>query len=252
MMPEYARICGYSEEEIIRYFPDYLKDTAVEMKISMEELIVRMCRYYNGFSFDDKAKIRLYNPYSTLLFFMYKRFSNYWFQTATTKFMADYLKDWNLTVEQFRYYQAPYFFLENPGDMDTTLPRILSSIPYDDYTKAALQSISNNDYDMTPQEWLYRSNILSFLRGCGVVVVAEMHTNMGRADLVVTHKGQTWVIEIKVAYEGQSVEEKADEAFRQLSDKNYAGPFPDATGLALAIDDAERKITASRILKYQD
>ena len=38
-MPEYAEMCGYTEEEIKRYFPDYLEDTAKDIGISTDELI---------------------------------------------------------------------------------------------------------------------------------------------------------------------------------------------------------------------
>jgi len=69
LLPEYAQMCGYTEEEIIRYFPDYLDETANSMKISTPELIEKMRYYYNGFSFDRNADARLYNPFSTLLFF---------------------------------------------------------------------------------------------------------------------------------------------------------------------------------------
>jgi len=74
-----------------------------------------------------------------------------------------------------------------------------------------------------------------------------MHTNLGRADLVVSHKGKTWVIEIKVAYEGESPEKKAEEAFRQIIDKNYAKPYPDAVCIGLAIDDSLRQITDVKV-----
>jgi len=56
-MPEYAGICGYTEEEIIRYFPDYLDDMAGKMHIPTSDLIKRMRDYYNGFSFDYEAVI---------------------------------------------------------------------------------------------------------------------------------------------------------------------------------------------------
>ena len=125
------------------------------------------------------------------------------------------------------------------------LNRLLASIPYDDFTAAAKQSISNNDYAMKPQEWLYRASILGFLRGCGVVVSAEMPTNRGRADLVVSYRGFVWVIEIKVAYEGESVAEKAEEAYRQIIEKNDAAPFLQAICLGLGIDDTARQITHS-------
>jgi len=320
MHPDYAEICGYTEDEIIRYFPDYINETANVMQISGEELIARMRRYYNGFSFDREAMARLYNPFSTLSFFRDKDFANYWIETGKPKFIADYMKDRNLTVEQFRNFPVSKGFVRSPGDMDATPPegflfqsgyltlrpgisddlsldypntevlnsmsellaqnimqdedftgcrsgllkglmtgdpdkvtgalnRLLASTPYDDFTNAARQSISDHDYDFTPQEWLYRSTILAFLRGCGVVVAAEMHTNSGRADVVVTHKCQTWVIEIKVAYDGASAEKKAEEALSQIMDNNYAVPYPDAFCLGLGIDNEARQVTASRCSK---
>jgi len=318
MLPKYAEICGYTEEEIIHYFPDYLEDTADEMKISVEELIERMRHYYNGFSFDRNAKARLYNPFSTLLFFNHKDFANHWIESGNPRFIADYLKDRRLTVEQFRNMPVSKGFSRSPGDMDTTEPhgflfqsgyltlrpgtiddlsldypntevlnsmsellaqnilrdadedftqcrsdlliglmnnnhekiigalnRLLASNPYDDFAGAARQSISYNDYDFDAQEWLYRSTILAFLRGCGVVVVAEMHTNKGRSDLVVTHKGRTYVIELKVARQGENAEKIVREALRQVIENHYAEPFPSATILCLCIDNEVRQITVS-------
>jgi len=318
--PKYAGICGYTEEEIIRYFPDYLDETAKYMQISTSELMDKMRYYYNGFSFDISAETQLYNPYSTLTFFEKKIFLNYWIHTGKPKFIADYMKNQNLTVEQFRNFPITWDFAESPGDVDTTPPegflfqsgyltlrkgitdelsldypntevlnsmselvtqnmlryrdesyslcrtellnglinnnhekvigafnRLLACIPYDDYTTAARQSISNNDFEMKPQEWLYRTAILSFLQGCGVVVAAEMHTSKGRPDLVISYKGNLWVIEIKIAQENESAEKKAEEAYRQILTKNYAAPYPHAFYLGLGIDDTARQITASRI-----
>jgi hypothetical protein len=279
-----------------------------------------MRSYYNGFSFDSGVQTRLYNPFSTLLFFENKEFYNYWIDTGSPKFLAEYMKSRNLTIEQFRNFPISKDFAKNPGDADTTTPegflyqcgyltlrpgtsddfsldypntevlnptsglvaqnilqdtdndftycrsdllkglmtinydkvvsalnRLLAAIPYNDFSLAAQKSISDNDYEMQPQEWLYRSNILSFLRGCGVVSIAEMHTNLGQADLVVVHKGKTWVIEIKVAYKGQNPKEKAEKAFQQIIDKNYAKPYPDAICIGMAIDDTVRQITDIRV-----
>ena len=318
---KYAEICGYTEEEIIRYFPDYLDETADYMHISTPELIEKMRHYYNGFSFDSDARARLYNPYSTLLFFSEKLFLNYWIDTGKPKFIADYMKHRHLTVEQFRNHPVSRDFAKSPGDVDTAPPegflyqsgyltlrpgitddlsldypntevlnsmsalvsenmlqykdesytlcrtdlltgiltqnnkkivaafnRLLASIPYDDYTAAARQTISKHDYEMKPQEWLYRSSILSFLQGCGVVVNAEMHTHKGRPDLVICYRGIVWVIEIKVAFEGESAEKKAEEAYRQIVIKSYAATYPNALCLGVAIDDTVRQITESVIV----
>jgi hypothetical protein len=321
LMPEYAEMCGYTEDEILQYFPDYLDDTAKEMEMSTAELIEKMRYYYNGFSFDRNAKTKLYNPFSTLSFFREKEFFNYWIDTGRSKVIADYMKHRNLTVEQFRRFPISKDFAKSPGDVDTTPPegflyqcgyltlregtsdalsldypntevlnsmsaliaqnilkdkdddftfcrsdllkglmtgnhkkvvsalnRLLASIPYDDFSNAARQSISCHDYEFSTQEWLYRSTLIAFLRGCGVVVFPEIHTNLGRSDLVLFHKGKTWVIEIKVAYEGESPATKAEEALQQIIDKNYAKQYPDAICVGLAIDNAQRQITEIKIL----
>ena len=315
LMPKYAEICGYTGDEITKYFPDYIEDTAQYMQISTTKLLEEMRDYYDGFSFDYETKTNLYNPYSTLTFFAKKNFLNYWMETGRSKFIADYMKDRHLTVEQFRNFPISMDFAQSPGDADTTPPegflyqcgyltlrpgitddlslnypntevlnsmsalvsqnilrdkdedysrcrsnllealmsidynmivdvfnRLLASIPYDDFASAARQNI----YKFPAQEWLYRSTILAFLRGCGVVVIAEMHTNLGRPDLVISHKGKTWVIELKVAYEGQSPARKAEEALRQIIDNNYAKPYPDAICIGLAIDDSVKQITEMR------
>ena len=317
LMPKYAAMCGYTEEEIIHYFPDYLEETATTLQMTTEELIEKMRHYYNGFSFDDEAKVRLYNPFSTLLFFTEQWFYNYWMESGSSKVIAEYLKNRNLTVEQFRNLPISRDFAKSPGDVDTAPPEgflyqcgyltlrpgtswdlsldypntevlnsmskllaqniladdthslqnmlllslsannpegfvntinaLLASIPYDDFTKAANQSVLLNGYTFPAQEWLYRSTILAFLRGCGVVVTAEMHTNLGRADLVVAHKGKSWVIEIKVAYDGDNPAKKAREALQQIKDKNYAAPYPNAVCVGLAIDDTLRRIADYQI-----
>jgi hypothetical protein len=71
LMPKYAEICGYTENEIRQYFPEHIKQTAKYMKMTKKELIERMRKYYNGFSFDYNISAKLYNPYSTLTFFYY-------------------------------------------------------------------------------------------------------------------------------------------------------------------------------------
>jgi hypothetical protein len=126
--------------------------------------------------------------------------------------------------------------------------RLLSSIPFDDYTKAFNQIFVFNEFKFPVQEWLYRSTILSFLRGCGVDVAPEIHTNMGRSDLVIAYKSDTWVIEIKVAYEGQNPETKAKQALQQMETKNYAKQYDNAISIVLVIDDATRLITKNTVI----
>ncbi|MCL2184226.1 MAG: ATP-binding protein, partial [Chitinispirillia bacterium] len=122
-----------------------------------------------------------------------------------------------------------------------TVNRLLASIPYDDYVSAAKQGRRICKRKLTAQEWLYRSTILAFLRGCGILTFGEMHSNQGRSDMVVTCRGATWVIEIKVAAEGEDCRAKAEEAMTQLSGNQYADQYKNAKKLAIAIDDSTRQ-----------
>ena len=85
------------------------------------------------------------------------------------------------------------------------------------------------------------------MRGCGVVVIAEMHTNLGRADLVVAYMGKTWVIELKVAFAGENPAIKAETAYSQMVDNNCAQSYLNAICIAIVIDDTARQITEFRV-----
>ena len=308
---KYGKICGLTKGEIEKYFIPHLEDTAKEMQISPEDLITKVKNYYDGFCFDGEHY--LYNPYSFLLFLFHQSFSNYWISTGTSKFLADYLKDRNLTVEQFRGMPViKDFILNPPGEIEVTPPasflyqsgylslrkgtseeiflldypntevlnsmsmlltqnllspknedgndyrndlflaldrknipdlidvfnRLLASIPHNDFDEAAKQNIKYNDYKMTPHEWLYRSCLLAFMRGCGVVVSGEVQTNRGKADIVIKFNKKYYVIELKILSKAS-----AKQALQQIIDKGYAKPYPDAVLLGLAIDEEKRQIT---------
>ena len=308
---KFGTMLGYTESELTQYFDDHIKTKADELNLTFNELIEKMRYQYNGFCFDGSHKV--YCPFSVLNFLESGKFLNYWMTSATPKIIADYMKDRNLTVEQFRGMQVTKDFAGSPGEIETARPesflyqsgyltlregvsndfsldypnaevldsmsalvynnmmrsggdenfwdisapllealmnensgllidtinRLLSSIPYDDYAKAAQQAIKLSG--IPAQEWLYRSTIIAFLRGCGVLVFGELHGNIGRADLLVSHKGKAWIIEIKVAYNDDSVD-KAKEAMTQIKEKQYADQFKNAKKVGIAIDDKLRQI----------
>jgi len=308
---EFGVSLGYTEEELVENFGEHLEFGAKKLDCAVNELVDKMRHYYNGFCFDGVQKV--YNPFSTLNFLTDFKFVNHWMESANPKIIADYMKDRNLTVEQFRGMQVSKDFAKNPGEIETAPPEsflyqsgyltlregvsddfsldypnvevlnsmsklvyanimrcrddggdldisapfmkalidvncdlmiemlnhLLASIPYDDYAKSAQLAIKLSG--IPTQEWLYRSNILAFLRGCGVLVVGEMHTSKGRSDLLVCHRGAAWVIEIKVAYNDDG-KVLAKEALEQINARQYADPFKTAKKVGIAIDDKARRI----------
>jgi hypothetical protein len=308
---KYGALFGYTEEELVKNFGEHLEAGAKELNCSIDELVGNMRWYYNGFCFDGVQ--RVYSPFSVLNFLNGYMFANYWMDSANPKIIADYMRDRNLTVEQFIGMPVQEDFVRNPGEMETAPPegflyqagyltlredaagdfsldypnvevfqsmsqlvakniiqsggdsfidvrntlmdalddgdvglfidtvnRLLSSIPYDDYAKAAQRSIRRAG--VPAREWLYRATILAFLHGCGVMALGGHHTSKGRSDLLICHRRAVWVVEFKVAYNDDS-KAKAKEALEQITAKRYDGPFKAAKKVGLAIDDKTRQIT---------
>jgi hypothetical protein len=116
MDESYATMLGYTEEELLSNFDGYIDDMAAALGEKREEMLTRIRDYYDGFSFDGKNM--LYNPFSTLNFFRKRKFLNYWFETGTPSYLARYMKDRKLTVEEFRNMDVSLNFASTPGEME--------------------------------------------------------------------------------------------------------------------------------------
>ena len=93
MDPKYASILGYTEEEVKRYFGDYMRSIAQKQKSeSTEALILEEVRsWYNGYRFS-KDPAAVYNPFSTLNFMDRGETQSYWYSTGTPSFLIDEIK----------------------------------------------------------------------------------------------------------------------------------------------------------------
>jgi hypothetical protein len=115
--PKYAAITGFTHEEIIKYFPDHIKKTAATLKIDEDTALQKIRDYYSGFCFDGDT--RVYNPFSTLLYFKSttKEFENYWFSTGSPECLAKFMKENHLTAEEFRGLRITKHLAKDPGEM---------------------------------------------------------------------------------------------------------------------------------------
>jgi hypothetical protein len=91
-------------------------------------------------------------------------------------------------------------------------------------------------------ESTYRALLLCFFSCCGVDVFSEVHGNLGRADLIARLKGRTYVIELKYAKSAATLKKAAKEGMEQIYAKNYAGAYPGAVTICLAINSVKRRI----------
>ena len=87
----FACICGYTHQELKNNFKNYLLNLKNELSLSCEETTDKINYWYDGYSWDGENKV--YNPFSTLMLFCNKKFSDYWFDTATPELLIDVLKN---------------------------------------------------------------------------------------------------------------------------------------------------------------
>ena len=118
MDERYAAMLGYTEEELLSYFDGHIGATADRLGKSRESLVAEIRDYYDGFSFDGTTM--LYNPFSTLRFFTHTAFRNYWFESGTPSFIARYMRDRKLTVEEFRGMEVSLDFASFPGEIESS------------------------------------------------------------------------------------------------------------------------------------
>ena len=92
--PQYASICGYTEDDLDQVFAGHLHGVDRE----------QLRRWYNGYNF--LGAERVYNPYDILNFidrsqsFGKFKFENYWFKTGTPTFVVDLLMRGRIAPQQ--------------------------------------------------------------------------------------------------------------------------------------------------------
>lgn len=101
----YASILGYTQQELERYFADRIDFASEKMNLKSDQILYLLKNYYGGFSFDGKT--RVYNPFDILSFFEKFRFDNFWYETGSPSFLADWVKEHSLQEpERYRHIQV--------------------------------------------------------------------------------------------------------------------------------------------------
>jgi hypothetical protein len=98
-------------------------------------------------------------------------------------------------------------------------------------------------------EYFYRCCLFTFLIGAGLRVTSELHTNLGRNDLVVEHNNQRYVIELKVVEKTSEATAAAKNGLSQIIENGYAQPFKNPILISVALSDETRNIAACFYVK---
>ena len=95
MRPDYAGVCGITEEEMLTQMTDYIDDFAQAQQITREETITGLKRQYDGYHFTWPSP-DIFNPFSLLNAFQDHDYTNYWFSSGTPTYLIEMLRKFNV------------------------------------------------------------------------------------------------------------------------------------------------------------
>ena len=86
-----ATLLGYTHDELVANFPDYIERLAEAQNASVEETLQNLREWYNGYRFHQDGE-PVYNPVSVMKCLQEQEFQNFWFETGNPTFLLDALK----------------------------------------------------------------------------------------------------------------------------------------------------------------
>jgi len=100
-LPEYAPLCGITEEEIDENFQPELERMSERNKWTAQETHDRLKEYYDGYHFSDDNMVDIYNPYSLVNALSQSRLRNYWAASGATSLLPKFVSNAELRLGEF-------------------------------------------------------------------------------------------------------------------------------------------------------
>ncbi len=91
LLPQYATICGVSEDELEKNFSPDIDLLASACRMSRVETCRELREMYDGYHFAENSP-GIFNPFSLLNTFASMKFGKYWFETGTPTLLVELLK----------------------------------------------------------------------------------------------------------------------------------------------------------------
>ncbi len=91
MLPQYAELCGLTEEEIRSCFDGEVERLALANDMTKEKCYDKLRRLYDGYHFTP-GSVGIYNPFSIINTLASQQFGDYWFETGTPTLLVSVLK----------------------------------------------------------------------------------------------------------------------------------------------------------------
>lgn len=122
MLPEYATVCGISEEEIRTQMAADLEMLAGKLGITPEEAMRQLKENYDGYHFTWPSP-DIYNPFSLLMAFSRGKLGSYWFGSGTPTYLIEMLNKFDVPPSKIGGTEAM------ASDFDAPTERMTSIVP---------------------------------------------------------------------------------------------------------------------------
>jgi len=98
--PQFADICGITQEELERDFAGYIEKFAVEHG-GKENYLNSLKDFYNGYRFSED-KVTVYNPFGLVNHFKSGKFAPYWFESGTPGYLMNLIESQKVDILTFK------------------------------------------------------------------------------------------------------------------------------------------------------
>ena len=187
MNPEFAAVCGISEEEIETQMSDYLDNFASVQESTRQEAMTALKKQYDGYHFAWPSP-DIYNPFSLLNAFQDNTLNSYWFESGTPTFLIEMMRKFNVTPSDIEGKAVMASAFDAPTEnMKSITPLLYQSgyLTIKGYNRMAniyTLDIPNNEIRIGLMESLL-PNYITRDSYVGVATVAEMFMALYNDDL---------------------------------------------------------------------
>ena len=187
MMPEYAGICGITEEELTGQLSDYVDALAENLKLTREQAGELLGKRYNGYHFSWPSP-DIFNPYCLLNALSDRRVDSYWFSSGTPTYLMEMMRKFGVAPSQIGPTEAMASAFDAPTERMTSLIPLLYQSGYltikDYYEEDNIYvlDIPNKEIRIGLMESLLPSYVQSGFNA-GLVTVSKMNRALRQGDL---------------------------------------------------------------------
>ena len=127
MNPEFAAVCGITEEEMLTQMSDYIDKFAQDNEQTRNEAIADLKRQYDGYHFAWPSS-DIYNPFSLLNSLQDRMLRSYWFESGTPTFLIEKLKEYNVVPSMLKSTEVMASDFDAPTEnMSSIMPLLYQS-----------------------------------------------------------------------------------------------------------------------------